>query len=142
MNRYALNLMILLLSIVNNSNGMERIAKLLSCMRPQYSEVDSEDPIKLTQREFEIKLSVNPTLNILRPIDKDKNNRWVARLVDQQDRIVEVKEPVDQFVNGLLSMQRFEIIGKHPGIITLKLLEISSDNKTLKTDRIAITISQ
>lgn len=121
---------------------MERLAKLLSCMRPQYSEVDTEDPIKLTQPQFEIKLSVNPNLNILRPIDKDKNNRWVAHLVEHQDRIAEVKEPVDQFVNGLLSMQRFEIIGKHPGTITLKLLEISSDNKTIKTDRISIVISQ
>lgn len=136
--------MIVQLCIVNNSYGMSKLAKLLSCVSPQYSEVDSGNSKKVTdfsQDHFEIKLSDNPTLNILRTLDKKKQNSWVARLVDQPDCVVEVRQPVTEFVNDFLTMQRFEIIGKQPGIATLKLLEIV-DRETVKMHRLTIAVIQ
>lgn len=148
MNRYVLNLMIVLLSIVNSSFGMERFARLLSCMSPQYSEVDPENRKKKSieipvekEETYQISLSTNPKVTIVRLIDQNTQNRWSARLVEEIDRIVELKME-EKFLDNVLFSQHFEVSGKKTGVITLKLLEISKDNKTIKTDRITIGISQ
>ncbi len=82
MNRYALNLMILPLFIVNYSFGMQKFLKLLSCATPQsYSQIATDDSKVLQTIELSLKNNPSHTLTL----SSDECLYWKAMLADKKD---------------------------------------------------------
>jgi hypothetical protein len=140
---------------------MEKLAKLLSCGKPQYSEMDSDASNNVSKEQERIddlndlnatKLAIclsegNNTLILPRHLNKYRRNRWTTDFQDEisgKEIISYLELPTAQRNDGnnQIVMQQWKVSGKKAGSATLVLKELDAKNHVVQRVIAKITVVQ